>query len=103
MSVQTLNWSILSMIASAAADIEDERGWIDSTGSDHLVKHPVWTWVQAFIKRGKRTSFVAGPHMRINCPICAFRSGIDASPSTSSRDAPLVMRCTMAHRGLTME
>jgi hypothetical protein len=50
----------------ASADIEDERGCIDSTGGGDLVKHGVRAWVQALIQRREGTSFVAGPHMRID-------------------------------------
>ena len=55
-----------AMIASAAADIENERGRADSTSGDDLVEHTVWAWVQALIQRRKGTALVAGPHMPID-------------------------------------
>src|SRR5258708_25794344 len=55
-----------TMIASAAADIEDQRGSVDSTGGDDLVEHAVRARAQALIERREGTSLVAGPHMRID-------------------------------------
>src|SRR5258708_4675115 len=55
-----------TMIASAAADIENERGSVDSAGGGDLVEHSVRAWVQALIERREGTALVAGPHMCID-------------------------------------
>jgi hypothetical protein len=93
---------LTAVIASAAADIEDERGGADSTGRGDLVEHTVRTWVQAFIQWCERTAFVAGPHMRIKGLHLRFALGHGPSPSASGRHAPLVMCSPIAHRGLAV-